>query len=76
MKVIAVMHTTCIYESAYYVVSLHTTKEGAVAAMRDFKVKRAVWADSLAVSSGYSNHDRYPLLWGEGFRYLKLEVKD
>ena len=36
-KVYAVLHTDCIYESAYYVVSLHKTKKGAVKGMKKFK---------------------------------------
>ena len=39
MKVYAFQYCSCIYESAFAVQSLHTTKKGAYLAMRKFLIK-------------------------------------
>lgn len=36
-KIFAFMHCPCVYESAYYTVSLHRTREGAEKALEAHK---------------------------------------
>lgn len=65
MKVYAVMHNDCIYESAASVISLHCSKQGAVRAMIKFKF--AYIADRAVHGLGVDH---------EHFGYKVFEVDD
>lgn len=61
LVVYSVLHTDCIYESAYRTVSLHRTKRGVVEAMK--KLKASVFYDE-----GFYEH--------HGFRYGKQAIQE
>lgn len=74
MKVYAFKHTSCIYESAHAVVSLHRTKRGAFKAMVRFMNQR--WQDNRDEGLMYGLSRGLDSLQHEAWCIREMEVID
>lgn len=75
MKVFAFEWSDCIYESAYHVVSLHTTKAGAFRAMTTAANARWNECRRSSMQSG-SARPRHDPLADEAWRVREITVQD